>query len=574
MIRTLYSLGSPANRRRLVVVFTLIGLSAVALAIGLILIALFLDTLFTEGPSQASAWLPWILISVLVYAAVDWPTEVIAQDLGHDYVLRIHELIADRTAELPLGYFDEDRAGQIGVIATSGALFAANAPAMMLRPMMHGAASAGLAGVFLIAVDWRLGLATVAVAVVVWLAYHRLMQQYRVAERHKGEHNKRGVADVLEFAQVQPVLRVAGPDSLGERAVRASIREQLTAQQHTQKTGEMIMSRLAMIIMIGTVVIDALATVLLLNHWLETGTYIGVIVLVFILARVAMAGLPYGEGLESARNTLDEIQKILDAQVLPEPEVPAAPHDFGIEFDGVGFGYEPNIPVIRDVRFRVEPGTTTALVGPSGCGKSTLLKLAARFYDVDQGAIRIGGVDIRDLGSRAVLDSLAMVFQDVYLFEDTLYENIRLGRHDATREEVLRAAELAGVTEIADRLPQGFDTLISEGGQNLSGGERQRVSIARALLKNAPIVLLDEATSSLDVKNEHLVMRGMKTLSVERTIIVIAHRLHTIRDADQIVVMSPSGTVEGIGSHEDLMDSSPRYRSFWGEKSDANSWKL
>ena len=294
MIRTLYSLGSPADRRRLVLVLTLIGISAVALAIGLILIALFLDTLFSEDPAQAAAWLPWIIISVLVYAAADWPTEVIAQDLGHDYVLRIHRLIADRTAQLPLGYFEEDRAGQIGVVATSGALFAANAPAMMLRPMLHGAASAGLACVFLIAVDWRLGLVTVAVAAVVWFAYNRLMRQYRVAERQKGERNEHGAAEVLEFAQVQPVLRMAGPDSLGERAVRASIREQLSAQQHTQKTGEMIMGRLALIIMVGTVVIDALATVLLLNHWLEAGTYIGVIVLVFILARVAMSGIPYG----------------------------------------------------------------------------------------------------------------------------------------------------------------------------------------------------------------------------------------------------------------------------------------
>ena len=206
MIRTLYSLGSPADRRRLVLVLTLIGISAVALAIGLILIALFLDTLFSEDPAQAAAWLPWIIISVLVYAAADWPTEVIAQDLGHDYVLRIHRLIADRTAQLPLGYFEEDRAGQIGVVATSGALFAANAPAMMLRPMLHGAASAGLACVFLIAVDWRLGLVTVAVAAVVWFAYNRLMRQYRVAERQKGERNEHGAAEVLEFAQVQPVL--------------------------------------------------------------------------------------------------------------------------------------------------------------------------------------------------------------------------------------------------------------------------------------------------------------------------------------------------------------------------------
>ena len=574
MIRTLYALGSQSNTLSQILVLTLIALSALALAIGMILIALFLDTLFSAGPAQAAGWLPWIVAAVLIYAAVDWPTEVIAQDLGHDYVLRIHELIAERTVELPLGFFDEDRSGQIGVTATSGALFAANAPAMMLRPMMHGAAAAGLASVFLIAVDWRLGLAAVGVAAVVWVTYHRLMAQYRIAERHKGERNEHGAAQVLEFAQVQPVLRAAGPDSLGERAIRAAIREQFTAQRHTQKTGEMIMGRLATIIMIGTVVIDALATVLLLHHWLEVGTYIGVIVLVFILARVAMAGLPYGEGLQAARNTLAEIQKILDAHVLPEPHTPQHPKDNGIELDGVGFGYAPDTPVVGGVSFTVPPGTTTALVGPSGCGKTTLLKLVARFYDVDRGAVRIGGVDVRDLGTRAVLDSLAMVFQDVYLFEATLYENIRLGRHDATRQEVLRAAELAGVTEIAAGLPDGFDTLISEGGSNLSGGERQRVSIARALLKDAPIVLLDEATSSLDVNNEHLVMRGMQALSHKRTTIVIAHRLHTIRDADQIVVMSPNGSVEAIGSHDELMESSPRYRGFWGEKTDANSWRL
>ena len=574
MIRTLYSLGSPANRSRLTFVLTLIALSSLALSIGLILIALFLDTLFTDGASSASAWLPWILVTVVVYAAVDWPTEVIAQDLGHDYVLRIHELIAQRTAELPLGYFDEDRSGQIGVTATSGALFAANAPAMMLRPMMHGAASAALASLFLIVVDWRLGFMTITVVAVVWVAYQRLMRKYRVAERRKGEHNEHGAAQVLEFAQVQPVLRAAGPDSLGVRAVRESIREQFAAQRHIQETGEIIMGRLAMIIMFGTVIIDVVATVLLLNGWLEVGTYIGVVVLVFILARVAMAGLPYGEGVQAARNTLGAIQKILNAGILPEPETPGQLDDYAVEFDNVSFGYMPDTPVVSGISFHVEPGTTTALVGPSGCGKSTLLKLTARFYDVNQGAIRIGGVDLRELGTRAVLDSLAMVFQDVYLFEDTLYENIRLGRHNASREEVLRAAEIAGVTEIANKLPDGFETLISEGGQNLSGGERQRVSIARALLKGAPIVLLDEATSSLDVQNEHLILSGMDELSSKRTTIVIAHRLHTIRNADQIVVLSPSGKVESVGTHEQLMEFSPRYRSFWRDKRDANNWKL
>ncbi|MGO1480588.1 MAG: ATP-binding cassette domain-containing protein, partial [Brachybacterium sp.] len=166
-------------------------------------------------------------------------------------------------------------------------------------------------------------------------------------------------------------------------------------------------------------------------------------------------------------------------------------------------------------------------------------------------------------------------FQDVYLFEDTLYENIRLGRGDATAQEVMEAAEAAGVAEIAEHLPQGFDTIISEGGQNLSGGQRQRVSIARALLKDAPVVLLDEATSSLDVDNEHLVMGGLRALSGGgRTTIVIAHRLHTIIDAEQIVVLGPNGQVEARGSHDELLASSPRYQRLWGEKSQAGSWTL
>ncbi|MFI5504528.1 ATP-binding cassette domain-containing protein [Corynebacterium kutscheri] len=220
---------------------------------------------------------------------------------------------------------------------------------------------------------------------------------------------------------------------------------------------------------------------LLLNGRLAGGTYIGVIVLVFILARVTMSGLPYGEGLQAARNTLGEIQKILDAHTLCEPENSAQLTNYALDFHEVSFGYEPSTSVLNNINFHIEPGTTTALVGPSGCGKSTLLKLIVRFYDVDKGMICIGGIDVRELGTRTVLDSLAMVFQDVYLFEDTLYENIRLGRHDATKEEVLHAAELAGVTAIAENLPDGFETLISEGGQNLSGGERQRVSIACAL---------------------------------------------------------------------------------------------
>ncbi|MGO1894546.1 MAG: ATP-binding cassette domain-containing protein, partial [Brachybacterium sp.] len=427
MIRTLHALGTPSNRRTLTLLMVLITLSSITLAIGMAIIALFLDALFSGGPQQAAPWAVWAALVVVLYAAIEWPTEVLAQSLGRDYILRIHELLARRTIELPLGYFDVDRSGQIGVTATGGALFAANAPAMMVRPLMHGAVSSGMAGVFLVALDWRIGLLTIALSAVVWYRYTRLMAQYRTASRERDEHTEDTAAQVLEFAQVQPVLRAAGPDSLGERAIRRSIREQLTMLHHEQGTQQMVLRELSTIVTLGTVVIDGVATVLLLNQQLTAGTYIGIVVLVFILAKVALAGIPYGEGLQTATNTLEQVQEILDATCLSEPETPAAPEGHAIEFDGVDFGYEPGTPVVSGVSFRVEPGTTTALVGPSGSGKSTLLKLAARFYDVDAGSVRLGGQDVRDLGTRTVLGSLAMVFQDVYLFEDTLYENIRLG---------------------------------------------------------------------------------------------------------------------------------------------------
>lgn len=574
MIRIFYAISDSRNRRLLTILLALIVTSSAALAAGLVSIALFFDALFSDGPGPAGAYVLWTLLAVAVYAAADWATEVIAQNVSSEYIQRIHRLLADQAVELPLGFFEVDRSGQLGVTATTGAFFAANAPGTMLRPIMHGAVSAGLGSVFLTFIDWRIGVLAMSLASIVLISYRRLIARYKATERVRGEQAERTAAQVLEFAQVQPVLRAAGPGSIGERSVRQAMREQLLTLRRTQRTGQDVMSRLGTIVSLGTVAIYAAATGLLVTGQLRPGTFLGIVVLVFSLSRLAAAALPFGEGLQAAHNTLDEVQKILQAKTLPEPSVPAEPRGYGVEFDEVSFGYQPGSPVVRNVSFRVAPGTTTALVGPSGSGKSTLLKLAARFYDVDQGAVRIGGTDVRALGTRRVLDSLAMVFQDVYLFEDTLYENIRLGRVDATHEEILRAAEAAGVTEIAERLPEGFDTIISEGGQNLSGGQRQRVSIARALLKDAPVVLLDEATSSLDVDNEHLILDGLKALSGDRTTIVIAHRLHTIIDADQIVVLNAQGEAEAIGTHEELLASSERYRRFWGEKSMASNWRL
>ena len=215
----------------------------------------------------------------------------------------------------------------------------------------------------------------------------------------------------------------------------------------------------------------------------------------------------------------------------------------------------------------------TALVGPSGSGKSTIARLVARFWDVDAGSVSVGGVDVRSTRIDALMERVAMVFQDVYLFDTTIEENVRIGRPGASAQEIREAAGRAGLAEVVERLPRGWDTRVGEGGSALSGGERQRVAIARAFLKDAPVLLLDEATSALDGANEAAVTRAMEELSAGRTVVVIAHRLSTIRRADRIVVLV-DGAVEAIGSHAELYAAGGTYRRFWDDQEAIARWRL
>jgi ATP-binding cassette, subfamily B, bacterial IrtB/YbtQ len=278
--------------------------------------------------------------------------------------------------------------------------------------------------------------------------------------------------------------------------------------------------------------------------------------------------------LRMARNDLRRIIDVLGERPLPEPTAsPSVPEPGRIELDAVAFGYEPGRPVLRGVSFTVPPRTMTALVGSSGSGKTTVTRLIARFFDVDSGTVRVGGRDVRDQTTDALMAQLSLVFQDVYLFDDTLEANIRLGRPDASDAQVREAARLAGVDEIVERLPQGWATRVGEGGASLSGGERQRVSVARAILKDAPIVLLDEATAALDPENDRFVQNALQTLRERSTLLVIAHRLPTVMAADQILVLD-EGTIVERGAHAELLATGGRYAAFWLERSRARGWRV
>ncbi|WP_329563050.1 ABC transporter ATP-binding protein/permease [Streptomyces uncialis] len=268
------------------------------------------------------------------------------------------------------------------------------------------------------------------------------------------------------------------------------------------------------------------------------------------------------QGVRKGRMGAANIERLLARPPLPEPELPRAPSGHGVEFDRVSFSYDGVTTAVDKISAVCAPGQVTAIVGPSGAGKSTLASLLPRFYDVSDGAVRIGGVDVRSIPSAELLASMSLVFQDVALLRDSVAENIRIGRPGATDEEVRRAAAAAHIHEVIEQLPDGYDTLLDAGGGSLSGGERQRLTIARAILSGAPIVVLDEATAALDADSESAVQDALATLATGKTVIVIAHRLHTIAGADQILVLD-NGRLAERGRHDELLARDGLYARMW-----------
>lgn len=271
-------------------------------------------------------------------------------------------------------------------------------------------------------------------------------------------------------------------------------------------------------------------------------------------------------------SAMDKLEALENAEYIDQDGTDIKPTSYDIEFKDVSFGYDDRM-VLHDLNFTIPQNATTAIVGPSGGGKTTLCNLIARFYDVNSGTITLGGTDIRAFTCDSLLRNISMVFQNVYLFRDTIKNNIKFGRPDAADEQIIAAAKAARCHDFIMALPDGYDTVIGEGGSSLSGGEKQRISIARAMLKDAPIVILDEATASIDPENEHLIQKAISALTHGKTIITIAHRLATIENADQILVID-GGTVAQRGTHEELLEQEGTYKTFIKIREQAEGWRI
>ena len=529
---------------------------------------------------RLGSWLVVLALCALTSFVIEYLLAMRSYSVAFDFLSNMHRAIGDKVASLPLGSFRGDTAGKTSRLVSRELMVLGEIFAHMYSPLIAAIVTSLTMLVGITVFSPVLGLVCVAAIPVVgggvWVARRCLQSGASLKEPPARELSHR----IVEYATKQGALRACGRASSYEPLQRAESEYGVAARRSLMREtlGQIVNGMAAQ-----TVVVTLICVI----GWLSVAGTVGpveAVVSIGLLLRFTQILVDIGalaSAFETRRPVLDLSHEILSAPELPthggrrSADEAQASSGASVSLENVSFSYEAGHPVLQGVSFRVDPGTMTAIVGPSGCGKTTIARLIARFYDVDAGSVRVGAGDVRDWETADLMAQLSLVFQDVYLFDDTLEANVRVGNPDASLADIEEVARLSGVSEIVERLPLGWATPVGEGGRALSGGERQRVSIARALLKAAPIVLFDEATSALDPENESRVTDALAVLRRDATLIVIAHKLDTITAADQIVVLDETGHVAQSGTHEELYTQADgQYRAFWDARSRAAGWRL
>lgn len=560
---------------------TLVGwfaFSAILQGITLALMIPFLRALFSRSETLGT----WLVV-VAILGAITVTVDTFA--MYRSYRISVYEVcdtlidrIADHVLQLPLGWFNAKREADVAN-ATSKEINTLSHLASMVIPNLCNAFIVPL--VMLVAtafIEWPLAV-VMAVSILPFILTWRKMSAATTRANDMEDRTSAAAAGrLIEFARLQPVLRATGAATSWD-----PVQETLQADSEATLAGLRIKGRPAQgFNLIANV---TFAVVLALGLSFVTGARLDPIAYLVIAAVSARMLLPltkaalYASEVDNAAVALRQMGIILDAAPLAEPDSEQArePRGTSIEFRGVSFSYESGRPVLDDVSLTAPQGAVTALVGPSGAGKSTILRLTARFWDVDAGSVTIGGVDVREIPTTRIMELTSMVFQDTYLFDTTIRENLRIARPNATDAELEEAARKARLDRVIEALPHGWDTEVGPAGQSLSGGERQRVAIARAFIKDAPILLLDEITSALDGENESAISDVISQLSEGRTVIVVAHRLSTIDSADQVVFLEPladGAIVAETGTPKELSSRPGRFHDFVAAADASSRWQL
>lgn len=503
-----------------------------------------------------------LVICIAVEAVFEHITNVLQSATGYEVFADMRMRLGDHLRKLPMGYFTEGNMGKISTVLCTDMVFIEECCMGVLSELVTFMISQGLMTLMMFVMDIRLGVAACVVIIAFFIVGKCMMKTTLAHSKTKQEGSESLTEEVLAFAEGIGIIKSF--NMLGEKSKSLSAEFDKSCRESIdfEKSYGPWARALYLTYGIGTSFMLAVAGLLYAKGEMASDNMVGMVLFLFDLF-ISIESY-YGQitRLTVTAASLDRIEEVFEAEELHDFADIALSKDAGgndslVEYSDVSFGYTGK-NVLNHISFTMKKGEMTALVGPSGGGKSTIASLLARFWDIKEGTIKVDGKDIKNVSLGSLMDKISMVFQRVYLFKDTIYNNIIIGRPDATREEVIEAAKKARCYDLIMSFPEGFDTVIGEGGASLSGGEKQRLSIARCILKDSPIVILDEATANVDADNERAIQEAISELCKNKTLLVIAHRLKTIKDADQILVISDGKIIER-GNHEKLMEKDGVY---------------
>ena len=566
---------SGKNRKNLKNSFIWMGLRGlVKITPLLVLYFIIVELLKPVINMETMLWLAIILGLIYVsYNIMEHYLYLYCMELGLQISYDLRMMLGDKLTRLSLGFFTHKTMGELNTTLSEYVSKLEYFITYQAPFIFSAQISVFCLMVLFFILDWRMAIASITVLPLAYLAfvYTDRISKKVVIDREKSF--MRLNSTIVEFIQGMTIIKIFNQSSSHFRKFQEAVRDFRDKNIH--------ISRVTTIPNIFLLIFSSLSIVVLfpigLYLYFEGALALDKFIFFLIATPVFSDSLAnYLYGYMHIKNhighAVEQVMKIREEKILPQPEKDTHVNNFNIDLEKVSFSYEDQL-VLDDISFHVPEKSLTALVGPSGSGKTTITNLIARFWDVNSGTVRIGGQDVRDIELDNLLSYISIVFQEVILFDNTVKENIKLGRKDASDSELIDAAKAARCHEFIEKLPQGYNTVIGEGGSRLSEGEKQRISIARALLKDAPIILLDEATAALDPENESLIQEAIREMVKSKTVLVIAHRLYTITTAHQILVLE-GGRIQERGKHQELLKSGGLYSQLWNQQQKAHKWRF
>ena len=566
-------------KKRMYLGFLWSFLQSIFIAMPIMGAALFLDLMIKDSRGQIHmtsnyVWfaLGFMVIAILGRFIFSYLRATFQESIAYEKTSEERIEIGDILKRVSLGFFDKNDTGKLtGAVTTDLSFFemyAMNMTNNVVGAYIHIAAMILCMAFFCP----QIALVVLIAEVFSTLFLHLLSKRSEKNAMPHQNANDDLIRSVLEFVRGISVVKSYGQEGVSAKGVTDAFKNHRNINLKIEKDYTWVNAMHQISCKMGSAAIVLVSAVMTINGTIELPVFLMMAIFSFVIFSQQEIVQNSAHTLQVIKAAMDKLEKIENAEIIDEDGKDIELKSYDIKFENVDFAYDKQ-NILENVSFTIKEGSTTAIVGPSGSGKTTLCRLIARFYDVNKGKITIGGTDVKTMKCDSLLKNISMVFQNVYLFHDTIRNNICFGKQDATEEEMIEAAKKACCHEFIMSLKYGYDTVIAEGGGTLSGGEKQRISIARAILKNAPIVILDEATASVDPENEHLIQSAISQLTKGKTLVTIAHRLATIENADQILVVD-NKTIQEKGIHKELIENGGLYKRFVDIRKQAEGWKM